>query len=298
MTFEPHFFDSKTKSKPSDYGPERLCDMRRQYIERNFNTTDYMLQAAQLYPKSLHTFEKTPAYIRNPGTAFKVYLTYPNIKLIAILRSPVARSYSEYAMEYSRASGRTRKLAESYGVMVQKSVESLRSAHLTDAPTLEEYRNNTRHDGWDFSLPNMTSADALRIVEKSLTWHSVKKKRKMVHNTLYSGMYSLHLSQWLEYFELGKSLMVVQFEKLLANKSVVFGEICDFLGLPRIDLSDAILEQDYRPVQSNSTGNGTVLQAVDPLLNETREYLEHFFKPYNDELARILGDDWRTVWYD
>jgi hypothetical protein len=41
-------------------------------------------------------FESTPAYIYHPGALDLIKKTYPEIKLIAVLRDPVKRSYSAW----------------------------------------------------------------------------------------------------------------------------------------------------------------------------------------------------------
>jgi hypothetical protein len=44
---------------------------------------------------ALH-FEATPAYLYSPTACENIFRTYPNIKMIAILRNPVDRAYSAY----------------------------------------------------------------------------------------------------------------------------------------------------------------------------------------------------------
>ena len=300
-TFEPHWFDMEARSDFLRLSPERLCQMRHYYLERNFDLDHYYRKVSDWHPTPIFTFEKTPAYLRSMDAAFYMHLMYPHIKLLAILRNPVTRTYSQYEMEYHRNRGW--KIADSFQEWVNESVNSMRTVNLTAAPTLEAFAqartrlsNDSTSHRLDFSIPIQSFADRLRIVGAAPSWHKHKTNKRMEHNTLYVGMYAVQLSQWLQYFELGKSIMVVQFEKFLANKTGVFGDICDFLGIPRGQLNESVLEKNYRPVKEKKFKKGVPIEPVDPLLNETREYLEHFFKPYNEELAQMLGKEWENVW--
>ena len=299
-TFEAHFWDigvPRNISSPENFSQERLCDMRYQYIDQNFDLSKYDSKVQQLHPEPVFTFEKTPAYIRSPGVAYKIHLAYPNIKLIAILRNPVSRIYSSYQMAYYRATNGS--IAESFEHWLQKTVESLRAAQLSVAPTLDEYLKNPRMGSWDFSLPpGLSFQETMRLAESTDTWTAYNYSLSMTYNGLYTGMYAVHLSQWLKYFELNKTLMVVQFEKLMVNKAAVFQDICHFLGIPYSDLEETVLEKDYRPFHRNTTKKSREKAPVDPLLNETRHYLENFYRPYNQELARMLGGQWQNAWYE
>lgn len=295
-TFEPHFFDLKVTSPLKSFSQERLCELRTQYLHRNFDLESYYRESTRVHPNTLFTFEKTPAYMRHPGTALRVHLTIPNVKLLVVLRNPVTRSYSQYAMEFERARGD--KIADSYEDLVQREVESLRAANLSIAPTFSEFvaaLKLGRVDTLNFSLPRISFDEQMKLVATSHTWNYRKKRLRMSQNSLYGGMYALQLSEWLRYFELGKTLMVVRFERLLANKSGVFGEVCDFLGIPHAGFNHSILDRDYRSVnRKNRPHKGATL--VDSLSVGMRRYLDLFYRPYNQELRRLLGDDWINVW--
>jgi len=90
--------------------------------------------------------------------------------------------------------------------------------------------------------------------------------------------------------DLGENFLVVQFEKLIANKSAMYPQILSFLGLPHANLTPDDYEKQFpqrRPI----------LTDPEQLLSSgTEKYLRQFFKPYNDELADMLGEEWRGVW--
>jgi hypothetical protein len=41
------------------------------------------------------------------------------------------------------------------------------------------------------------------------------------------------------------------------------------------------------------TGN---YDGIGPMKAKTRERLEKFFAPYNEQLGNLLGEEWRDVW--
>ena len=120
-----------------------------------------------------------------------------------------------------------------------------------------------------------------------------KELRKMTHffkfrSFLYRGMYAEQLKEWLQYYTLNKNILVIRYERFDQEPVQVLNEILDFLGAPPYsNFSSDLLEESYSPNFSNAN----LL-----LKNETRTYLQQFYEPYNDELADLLGEEWRGVW--
>jgi len=94
--------------------PEIFMSSRKEphyfsYTEETKNTagpSDYIKSAITDYSEYLHLFDKvtnqkaigeaSPTYIYVPGTAERIKMTIPAVKLIAILRNPADRAYSAY----------------------------------------------------------------------------------------------------------------------------------------------------------------------------------------------------------
>jgi Sulfotransferase domain len=109
-------------------------------------------------------------------------------------------------------------------------------------------------------------------------------------NLLFRGFYARQLRDWLKHYELGKDLLVIRYERLLDEPSLVMNEILDFVGAPRHEFSDEAFNQRY---QSKFHGPR---RTSFTLSDEARLYLKQLYKPYNDELADMLGEEWRGVW--
>jgi len=95
----------------------------------------------------------------------------------------------------------------------------------------------------------------------------------------------------MEHFSLGESLKIIHYEAFEKTKSAALQEILEFVGAPPHRIKEKAFETDYSP---NKRESATLI--YPPLTNETKAYLKRFYKPYNDELANLLGEYWRGVW--
>ena len=85
-----------------------------QGIHQGQNVEDYQRNFKALGRRRKLFFESTPEYIYHPGTAAAIAETYPDIKLIVLLREPVARAFSAWIM-YDRLIRENRLTADGYG---------------------------------------------------------------------------------------------------------------------------------------------------------------------------------------
>jgi hypothetical protein len=104
------------------------------------------------------------------------------------------------------------------------------------------------------------------------------------------GMYAPQVEAYMSSFPLGPSLKIIQFENFTRNKRKVLLEILDWLGVPPHPWTDQDLQEDHGPVRFSVP--------VPAMSDGIRNYLRHIYKPFNDELADLLGENWRGVWDD
>jgi len=280
----------------------------------------------------IHAFEKTPSYIRKIGVAAKVHSLYgegggllgrggggdndndnsgtaadgdngagDGIKIVAILRNPVDRAYSHYVMKYER----NRPLAASFDDLLRDEIDELRRLGLTTAPRFDNSgvdkipatTHNAKEDERNllFELPPLIqSAGYRKHVIQTNFYRDSYNSTKPVDRTscLYAGMYAEQLLDWTKYFELGKSLLVVQFERLQSDPKATVREILQFLGIPSCPvLEEADVESLLQDRSKHFTGGRRHRRAetLDPLSEEAREYLYRFYQPYNEQLYGLLG---------
>ena len=77
--------------------------------------------------------EATTAYIADPATPARIRATLPDVKLVAMIRHPAERVYSEYA--YSRA----------WGIETLPTFEQAIEAELADGPQTHKWRRFVEH---------------------------------------------------------------------------------------------------------------------------------------------------------
>jgi hypothetical protein len=101
-------------------------------------------------------------------------------------------------------------------------------------------------------------------------------------------MYAPFVEAYMEHFPLGTTLKVIQYENFTQNKRQTLMELLDWLGAPPHDWTDEDLDDDHGPVQ--------VSVPIPVMSDHVKNYLRHLYKPFNDKLADLLGENWRGVW--
>lgn len=265
-----------------------MCAARKQYIEENFEVEKFKKN------KRLISFEKTPNYMflpQVPELISKVCTWSP--KIILILRNPVDRAYSHIMMDLGK-----RRINATFEDMIQEELKVMRNVGLTNVPL-------TPPSAWDslgrsqdhlfYNPPkNMTQEEA-----DHANW-MVYRLRHM-RNYLQRGIYSAQIERWMKFFPLNESLMVINSEKLNQEPRKVMGEVMKFLGAPKPQYFESeevdIHLKEKDTVYASAAISGILNRgSYAPMANSTRRFLEKFYKPYNAELANILGDEWRGIW--
>lgn len=105
---------------------------------------------------------------------------------------------------------------------------------------------------------------------------SLMKNNGPKYNYLYRGIYIKFISKWLEFFQKEK-LLVLSSEELFTNPLSTTNKALQFLGL-----SD---------LQTTEYTSKNLEESESPMNNQTRKELIDFFKPYNDELFKLIEKD-------
>lgn len=323
-TMEPHFFDWYY---PSDVQKEEWlvehslsttidddefrCALHEDYA-KNFNMTPSIASASipsqqqidhadddvilSIDDKMLY-FEKTPSYLflwRVPGLIHSLCFWKP--KIIIILRNPIDRAFSHYRMG-------VRTKGKSFDQLIDDEVQNLVSIGLSHAPirmtdTTQNEESSlssssssstsifgtTQHHSYDVNDPGFDRIPNLSQSEtEKKHW---KHYRKMfTNNFLQRGMYIIQLRHWMRYFPLNESLLVLQYEKFKSHPKEVYSQILDFVGVP-----------SFIPATGFGGTYNAMIETNEVVSNSTRRYLSSLFRPYNNHLADLLGEDWRGIW--
>jgi hypothetical protein len=209
-------------------------------------------------------FEKTPSYILTPNAPKRIKSVIPWAKIIVTLRNPVDRLISQHKMTVARH-------------WENRSFEE----------TLAEDVNVMRFEGYHVPHDDPLNTTLLPDVQPG----SHVLRRYKTEGMLYRGCYARQLLPWLEYYKLNSQLLVIRYEELKANPMKVLAEVQNFVGAPLYDFPDDAINKSYSP--KAKTWDTTYVPDVK---ERTKEYIRQFYKPYNEELASLLGDHWRGVW--
>ena len=113
------------------------------------------------------SYEVTPSYIRKPWTARRIKKILPNVKLIAILRNPVDRTYSHYNMSVNEGNNKN-----SFQNIMDKNFKELEKLSSYDKTSDEYFKNFVEHSHLARGL----------YAEQLKTWFNIFDK-KQIHIT-------------------------------------------------------------------------------------------------------------------
>ena len=264
---EAHFWDSfLLGSRKATFTPERRC--KTVYSYSKYFDFEHLREDSIV-------FEKTPSLLSYPDlprTLRQVMDPHP-LKIIVILRDPIERLYSSYKMAWQTSGHRATYPAVEE--VVSEEVQFLSWKGILQAPV---FHNETHQ--WEkanFSMAKNAVSNYAKI-----------RPKKHLRGTVTRGFYSLSLRYYLEHFSLGESLLVIRYEDFLQRQGEVFSDLLKFVGGPPHNFTPEQLRSDVRPIAKK--------EWYPILTNETRAYLERVFQPFNEDLADLLGEEWRGVW--
>jgi Sulfotransferase domain len=293
---EAHFFDRRlpidllkstsAESKNQTWADEYRCKVREIYAKKFFP-----YEQLQHNPRTKF-FDKTPAYITSTGAPFRVHAIAPWSKIVVSLRNPVHRAFSQHRMEWLPNQAHLtfeERLGVSLDMLRQMpQYQNKNSSNSHFIPSTDPFTRPSRE-----LMSYNTTSDYAKI-DGNHVW----KQRNMIHR----GFYLEQLQPWLEYYTLGKDLLVVRYEEFQRDPQKVLYQILDFVGVEHNNntlsdsniYNDTVLSQQYGP--GRYRGSPGAIAECPPPTPEALDYLRKLYKPFNDELADVLGEEWRGVW--
>ena len=285
---EPHFFDDRVQINDLD-DDARLCQIRKEYSNQWPSLMDqfFPVQNVNFRERKRWTFEKTPSYLTIQTIAEKVdRVCFWRPKIIVSLRNPIDRAFSQYRMNNGNPIKGTFSLFED---RLRDSTEQWRAWNISSLPPFNSSL-------W-LDLPNEAFQWPVILNDSSMT-------EEMSKDILMRGFYSEQLRIWMSRFKLYEDLLVLQYETFRDNPRKVLNKVLKFLGAPPMNLNPRLFQEDYRyspkrepkgdfghqPEKGKGRANQTELS------DDVRAALQRLYRPYNQELARLLGNSWLHVW--
>lgn len=265
---ELHFFDDDMDAWPvltNLNGTDILDRYHSESISQDYNMTIFR-QQQQINPA--YIMDATPNYLfesdRVPQRVFCACGGW--VKLLAFLRNPVDRAWSQYHMQHN---------FDTFG-------------NLTNLPSFEEYIEMDLKVLKEVGvLPPENEGHAhYGSAEEAKAWKVYT--RLGINSPLGRGLYSIQLRQWFNTMnDFGKpssDLMVFSSEQMKVHSKVIYHQVLDFLELQHYEMSN--FESVHKTRYDDSV----------KLKTETRKRLQDFFRPYNQQLKDLLGSEWEGIW--
>ena len=272
---EIHFFDNVFRALKNNQvmfnrqlgiNTEFWCLARKRYAETMYQI-DPLLELINQNDKDASThflsFDKTPSYIHLDNCPEYLKKTCPWMtKIIVIIRNPVDRAYSQHQMDIKKKEKRT------FEQRIREEIDKAKRVGLHDFPDMPD---------------SIKAIEKIQIPKLNRTAEQeVEAFRQLIgYPMLKKGLYALQLRKWMEYFNFPQEFLVLKYEDLQKNPASVYSRTLDFIGL--------------KPHQLNKYEKH-LAGRYDPMPEHCRLYLEKFFQAYNDQLADLLGEEWRNIW--
>ena len=106
---------------------------------------------------------------------------------------------------------------------------------------------------------------------------------------VFRSLYHDQLHRWLRMFP-RKQLMIMQSEIFFENEADTMNEVAEFLGLQPFEFQAA--DQLRRSWDAGASNAFELPQDYPALDNLTRKSLADFFAPYNQQLYRLIDEDY------
>jgi len=249
---------------------------------------------------SLLSFEKTPAYIFSAKVAERIQSLIPWTKLIAVLRNPIDRAFSNYKMACLR-----NRPCKQMNITFEQCVEY-------DLSQLEEMGvigpfHKTSNESIHLKIQQQSNQNMTlsQLVNRRNAWEEYVKFRKsktcperLCRYVLGRGLYAFQLPYYLDLLQNDtlhsswrEKLLVLKSEDLRPgnNNKVNLTAVTKFLGIHEMNFTeDEIIHNHDKKLDKQ----GYDLKLTD----ELRRKLQKFYQPYNALLYSLLGDGWENIW--
>ena len=228
--------------------------------------------------------EFSTASLIHPLVPRRVQANLPALKVFVLLRNPVDRAYSHFMM--SKAAGLEKEC--SFEEIVRREmdeVSELLAAH---------ERGFLSTVGDSKSCYTTIDETPINVVKHQQGW----PKRKLCNDLdlrdfyfksyVFRSLYHDQLHRWLRLFP-RQQFMLIQSEHFFENEADTMSEVAEFLGLESFEFQAA--EQLQRSWDAGARNDLEMPQGYPALDDTTRKTLTDFFEPYNQQLYRLIGED-------
>jgi hypothetical protein len=221
----------------------------------------------------------------HPLVPRRVQANLPGLRIFVLLRNPVDRAYSHFMMS---------KMA---GLEEACPFDEIVRREMDEVPELlaAHERGFLSADGDSKSCYSSIDGDPVRVAKHEQGWPKRKLRADLdlrdfyYQSYVFRSLYYDQLHRWLRLFP-RQQLMIIQSERFFQFEAETMGEVAEFLGLEPYDFQSADQLQ-----RSWDAGAGSAIEmprAYPAMDNATRRLLADFFEPYNQQLYRLIDEDY------
>eukprot|EP00040_Diaphanoeca_grandis_P028298 m.163629 g.163629 ORF g.163629 m.163629 type:complete len:286 (-) comp31298_c0_seq7:172-1029(-) len=251
----------------------------------NGRTTKQKILAHQgeKQPKTMYLTEASPSYILLPHMAAFTNALFPKTKVLAIIREPVARSFSGYHQSltaYKRGNQEPEGRVDyvPFAIAIEPEIKIIRHCERVFPDATIRFDKCI----WPMfsALSLSTSLDEETYVGPHEFEYNAQPRRctsavLRKYSFVIRGLYYYQLKAWID--ELGpERVHVMLSEDYFKDPDAVVSDAVSFIANGKRELRQSVVGG------RNSVSHGKVL------LNETQQLLENVFRPYNALLIDLL----------
>ncbi|WP_066184156.1 sulfotransferase domain-containing protein, partial [Aliarcobacter thereius] len=227
--------------------------------EVGFFSKDYFFnKGIEYYHKEFQTdkitFEATPEYLYYDFVPERIYKYNPNMKFIVLLRNPVDRCYSAWNMFRTFNKNNPGSIYDKFTRYANNNIKK----NIMELLFSENFPS--------FSNSIQKEIESIKNFDSSVEPSFVRR-----------GLYAEQIKRYLKYFKMDNFLFIEQSELKDIQKSL--NKICSFLQVEKIEVLN----------KENIVKNEGVYENLTYEDRNTMSFLEEFYKPYNEELFKLIG---------
>lgn len=283
---ELYYFDAELDQNPSILVNGSAINATKVLDYYQETIIGSMIPLLKFQYETLHALDSTPNYMwLSDRVPHRIFCATPWVKLLAVLRDPVDRAYSQYHMQvhHDLSNPDSRR-----GFVSFEDYISLDMKVLQDIGVLPK-----GYGGWHKSDSSQTDTSiGTDWLVSDQTKHAWAKYTKLgLNSPVGRGLYVLQLQQWFHVMDIynkpRSDFKILSSQRLLEHPNETYAEVLSFLELRPHWL------HKYSKIHT-STYKST------PMGPETRRKLQSFYRPFNQQLIGLLASsDWDGIWeYD
>jgi hypothetical protein len=203
------------------------------------------------------------------------------MKFMVMLRDPVQRAHSHYAMVTSKDGTPAQIKARgiewhslTFGDVVWQDLHKMQDCGLLPYWNIE--RGELDQDSFDAFVSSEEEKKAWYVYLQQIPLNTGS------HSPVSRGLYELNLRPWFASFD-KEDFLILNLDDMKQNVQCTVQKVWQHLQLPSYQV------KDKTAMNTRSYGE---------MENDMEQYLRRFFEPHNRRLAVILGNEWNNVWVD